>query len=149
MPRSLDHGGDLRVTCIGWMNVEILQDVRQRWSFTLENRIDIDDRCAGSSANAGDRIKTLIEDTVAEYIRHHPQRALTVNAVPLPSLDSSTTYIEQVVRNLIENADKYSPETEAIEVESQLKPDGVEVRVLDRVGIAPDELSLVFDSFFR
>jgi len=65
--------------------------------------------------------------------------------------------IEQVLRNLIENAVKYAPEGTAIEVATRLQPAGpesersaIEVSVSDRgPGIAPDDRERIFEAYVR
>ena len=61
------------------------------------------------------------------------------------------TYVEQVLRNLISNAAKYSPAGTAIRITIDDAPDGeVEVRVLDQgPGIAPGEVDELFSLFYR
>ena len=60
------------------------------------------------------------------------------------------TYIEQVVRNLLSNADKYSPAGTPIEIVLASGDDGVVLRVLDRgIGVDPEGAARAFDLFFR
>ena len=58
--------------------------------------------------------------------------------------------IEQVLRNLIENAIRYSPDGSAIVVDVHSNGAMCEVSVADQgIGIAPDEQPRVFERFFR
>ncbi|MBA2719561.1 MAG: GAF domain-containing protein [Chloroflexi bacterium] len=61
------------------------------------------------------------------------------------------TYIEQVVRNLVSNAAKYSPEGSLVEVATADSASGeILVRVLDRgSGVAPAEVDDLFSLFYR
>ena len=60
------------------------------------------------------------------------------------------TYIEQVLRNLLANAAKYSPAGSTVEVRLEDHPDGVAVRVLDDgPGIARAEVEQLFTLFYR
>jgi signal transduction histidine kinase len=56
-----------------------------------------------------------------------------------------------VVRNLLSNADKYSPKGAAIEISLRRAGEGVgELVVRDRgVGIDPEEAELIFERFYR
>jgi two-component system, OmpR family, sensor histidine kinase KdpD len=58
--------------------------------------------------------------------------------------------LEQVLVNLLDNAVKYSPPGGIISVSGRPAGDRVELSVSDEgVGIMPDELPFVFDSFYR
>jgi two-component system, OmpR family, sensor histidine kinase KdpD len=60
------------------------------------------------------------------------------------------TLLEQVLVNVLDNAVKYSPEGGRISVTAQRDGPKVILNVADEgIGIPPDELSAVFDSFFR
>jgi K+-sensing histidine kinase KdpD len=60
------------------------------------------------------------------------------------------TYVEQVLRNLLSNAAKYSPPGSAVEVQVVPAGDEIEVRVLDEgMGIARDEVEKLFSLFYR
>src|SRR5690606_36006544 len=59
-------------------------------------------------------------------------------------------YLHQVLNNLITNADKYSPAGEPIDVSIFSKNDTVTVKVMDRgPGVLPEELDMIFESFYR
>ena len=71
-----------------------------------------------------------------------PEDAATVRADP--------ALLEQVLVNLLENAVKYGPEGGAISVFARSAGDSVVLSVADEgVGIPPEDLPHVFDSFFR
>ncbi|HQT61509.1 MULTISPECIES: sensor histidine kinase KdpD [unclassified Acidiphilium] len=71
-----------------------------------------------------------------------PDDAATVRADP--------ALLEQVLVNLLENAVKYGPEGGAISVFARRTADSVVLSVADEgVGIPPEDLPHVFDSFFR
>jgi two-component system sensor histidine kinase KdpD len=61
-----------------------------------------------------------------------------------------STLLEQVLVNLLDNAVKYSPEGSRIAIAATRLENKVVLSVTDEgVGIPPDELGAVFDSFFR
>ena len=60
------------------------------------------------------------------------------------------TYVEQVLRNLLSNAAKYSAPESDINVIVDETTEGVRVRVLDRgVGIDPDQAGKLFELYYR
>ena len=79
------------------------------------------------------------------------QVALSVEApkrLPRPALDSDR--IGQVLRNLIDNALRYTPAGGRVSVTARPQGRGVTVAVADTgAGIAPEDLPHVFDRFYR
>jgi PAS domain S-box-containing protein len=70
------------------------------------------------------------------------------NGLPLASGDE--TAIEQVIRNLLSNAAKYSPDGTTVTLWLEGDEHGVNVRVLDEGrGLTPDEADRLFELFFR
>lgn len=68
----------------------------------------------------------------------------------LPLVPQDPILIGQVLRNLLDNALKYSPAQSALELRVRVLGDSVEVAVLDRGrGVSPGEESQVFEKFFR
>jgi signal transduction histidine kinase len=67
----------------------------------------------------------------------------------LPWIQADEDRLIQVVTNLLDNAFKFTPRGGTIGVKAFLKKDTVWVQVADTgVGIAPDELPLLFDPFY-
>lgn len=60
------------------------------------------------------------------------------------------TLLEQILVNLLDNAVKYAPPDSHITISSKRAANKVRISVADAgIGISPDELEAVFDSFFR
>ncbi|MBI2765831.1 MAG: GAF domain-containing protein [Chloroflexi bacterium] len=93
----------------------------------------------------------LVERVVEAFNRRRPDRKVIITTQgEIPPLCAEATYLEQIVRNLLSNADKYSPAGPPIEV--TLRREGAEaaVTVKDRgVGIAADEAEMIFQRFYR
>jgi signal transduction histidine kinase len=93
----------------------------------------------------------ILERTVAAERERWPSHVFEL-AVPsvLPSVAGEETYVEQVVRNLLTNAAKYSPVGSTVRVQAETVDDDVVVRVLDQgPGIDPQEVDRLFDVFYR
>jgi len=68
----------------------------------------------------------------------------------LPRAAADAALLEQVLVNLLDNAVKYSPPGGIISVSGRTLGDRVALSIADEgVGIMPDELPFVFDSFYR
>lgn len=94
----------------------------------------------------------LLERVIDGFTQRRPDRSVTLSVGEgVHALAAEPTYLEQVIRNLLSNADKYSPAGTAIEVKVEsLDADWAAIRVLDRgVGIDPSEAELIFERFYR
>jgi PAS domain S-box-containing protein len=94
----------------------------------------------------------FINDVILDLGRRvgggHPLSVEVPETVPL--VDADPTVLEQVLRNLLENAAKFSPKGERIELSAEARGHDVLISVLDRgKGIPPDELDRVFEPFYR
>ena len=80
-----------------------------------------------------------------------PQRRFELEAASdLPLVLGEETYVEQVVRNLLTNAAKYSQVDTTIRVTAEAAGNDLVVRVLDEgIGIAPEDEDHVFELFYR
>lgn len=96
-------------------------------------------------------LNPIIEQVVKQFTNRHPGRPVEVRGGKEPrNILAETTYVHQVLNNLITNADKYSDSGLPIEVELSVQDGESVVRVLDRgPGVAPEEMDQIFDSFYR
>jgi two-component system sensor histidine kinase KdpD len=68
----------------------------------------------------------------------------------LPDARADPALLEQVLVNVLDNAVKYSPEGSMVRVTAEAAGGMVAIAIADEgVGIAPEDLPHVFDSFFR
>ncbi len=71
-------------------------------------------------------------------------------APDLPTVSADETSVQQVLRNLLSNAAKYSGVDAVVDVSVAAAPDGVAIRVRDHgPGIDPAEAESLFDPFYR
>ena len=97
-------------------------------------------------------IQHAIRAIVAAEARRWPAVRFTpITPTSLPPIAGDRTYVEQVLRNLIGNAGKYSHVRGAeVRIEASLVEDEIVVRVLDRgPGFSEADADRLFDIFFR
>ncbi len=92
-------------------------------------------------------VRQLVDETQRLTQRH---RLLTDFPPGFPVLECDARGITQVLRNLLDNAVKYSPNGGLILVRGEVRPRDVVVSLADQgVGIAPEDLIPLFEKYFR
>jgi two-component system phosphate regulon sensor histidine kinase PhoR len=67
-----------------------------------------------------------------------------------PVLDADEVHMTNIIYNLIDNANKYSPEKPQIRVATENTPMGLKISVEDKgLGMSKDELNRIFEKFYR
>ncbi|MCB0662156.1 MAG: HAMP domain-containing histidine kinase [Saprospiraceae bacterium] len=67
-----------------------------------------------------------------------------------PYIEADLTHISNIIHNLMDNANKYSPEKPEITVSTRNKNNGIEVTVEDKgMGMSKEALKHIFDKFYR
>lgn len=91
------------------------------------------------------------EAAIEEFQALHPERPVVSHIDnDCPPCWVNHVLLSQVVKNLLDNADKYSPPGEAIEVRFTAADGSACFTVLDRgPGIPEDEVGRVFEPFYR
>jgi signal transduction histidine kinase len=94
------------------------------------------------------RLAKSVTDDMARRTEKH--RFLLDFSEDLPILDADPDRVAQVLRNLLDNAIKYSPQGGLVVVRGEVRENEVVISVADQgVGIAPEHLSHLFEKFFR
>ncbi|MCC6387082.1 MAG: PAS domain S-box protein [Dehalococcoidia bacterium] len=93
----------------------------------------------------------VVQGTVAAHKRRHPSRTIELNLERgLPVLLARPTWLDQVLTNLLSNAEKYSPKDATITIEARSMAGRVEIAVLDRgPGLPTEQADRVFRAFER
>jgi two-component system sensor histidine kinase KdpD len=93
----------------------------------------------------------LIDAALAELASSRRGRPINIVAPPdLPLVECDPELIQSVVKQLVENGLKYSPETAPLTIAVVLKGEKIVIGVADRgVGIDEDERPRLFEKFFR
>jgi signal transduction histidine kinase len=92
-------------------------------------------------------VEAVVSDVARQTAKH---RILVDFPRDFPIVDADPGRITQVLRNLLDNAVKYSPQGGVIVVRGQVGETQVVVSIADQgVGIAPEHLNRLFEKFFR
>ena len=96
-------------------------------------------------------LSRLVRHIVDTEAQRCPDRRYVVHVPPdLPLIEAEPTYLEQVVRNFLTNAAKYSEAPSAIEVDLAVEGAEILLRVLDRgIGVDEETAGRAFDLYFR
>jgi two-component system, OmpR family, phosphate regulon sensor histidine kinase PhoR len=67
-----------------------------------------------------------------------------------PVIEADEVHITNIIHNLLDNANKYSPEAPHISIHTRSLPDGISIRISDKgIGMTKDAISRIFDRFYR
>jgi two-component system phosphate regulon sensor histidine kinase PhoR len=97
------------------------------------------------------QLRTLARGITEDFARRSPRHRFLVDFPGgFPIVDADPDRIAQVLRNLLDNAVKYSPEGGLVIVRGEVHAEEVVVSVADQgPGIAPENLNRLFEKFFR
>jgi len=110
-------------------------------------RLELDRPIDTQSVN----VEPMVERVIESFQRLRPGRVLEVEMSPgLPQLTVEPTYFEQVLQNLISNADKYSPSDQPIHVRTRIENGEAAFVVSDHgPGVSEEEIGKIFEGFYR
>jgi K+-sensing histidine kinase KdpD len=135
---------------------EILADVvteSDRLDRLLGNLVGLASLMAGRLQAATEPVllAPLLRPIAAEAGRRSPAHTFIVDlAVTLPPIEADPGLLEEVVRNLYENAVKYAPDGGEVRTTAERQGDAIAIHVIDRgIGIAPEHVEGVFERFRR
>ncbi|MEX0751269.1 MAG: ATP-binding protein [Dehalococcoidia bacterium] len=135
--------------------IEALADIRaeaERLHRIIDNLLVLARLEQGSSIEREPMlVRRIVQQIVTSHGRSFPGRVIDVrwDLDPAPVL-GSPPYLEQTLRNLISNAEKYSPQDRQIRIEASRADNELIVRVLDEgPGVREDELDVIFTPFYR
>ena len=93
----------------------------------------------------------VVGKLASSFQQRRSERKLVLNfEEEMEPIAAEPHYLEQILRNLLSNADKYSPKDSPIEIAITRRDDEADIVVLDRgPGISPDETEMIFERFYR
>jgi len=96
-------------------------------------------------------VAQIVTGALAEVEGLRKGRTIEIDApADLPAAEADPELAQQVVKQLIENALKYSPDTAPIHISAERKGGRIVIGVADRgPGIEEHERALIFDRFYR
>lgn len=131
----------------------IIDEESDRLSELISNLLDMSRIEAGTLRVEPEPtdLQPLVGDTVAEFQVMTHRHEFKAHLPPhLPLVVADPRRIRQVLRNLVENAVKYSPEGGKITIAAQVLADQVVISVSDEgLGIEPQHLDHIFDRFYQ
>jgi len=99
------------------------------------------------------RLNDVVKETVMSFqtaAKKKRIRLVEQPAAKLPPVAADKSLITQAVKNLVNNAIKYSPERTTVTVSTSLEAEAVRVSVEDRgFGIPPESKDRVWEKFYR
>lgn len=94
--------------------------------------------------------RPLLVRSVAATLGHTGRPIIWRTAMQVPPVWADEIYLEQIVRNLLLNADKYTPTDSPIEIGLHQKPEGVWIDIIDHgPGILEEAQCHIFERFYR
>jgi two-component system sensor histidine kinase KdpD len=148
----VEHGDRLQAPARAEMS-RIINDEARRLSELLKSLLDVTRLQSGvlRVSREWESLEEVLGSTLRRVDERTKGRLLRAN-VPsdLPLLQLDAILVEQVLLNLIDNAFKHALSDQAVEIEVGVRGAEVVVSVIDHgKGIAPEELTKVFDKFYR
>jgi signal transduction histidine kinase len=134
-------------------SLNIVRAELQRMERIVSNILNLERVQNGKLAFSELNIEPIIEAAVRDFNHQAQQRNIALNVAcesPLPPLRGDRHFLTQALANLVENALKFTPEGGCVSVRASVIEDCVVIKVSDTgIGIAPADLSRVFERFFR
>jgi K+-sensing histidine kinase KdpD len=96
-------------------------------------------------------VQRAIEKIMSAFKKRRPGRAFVLDLdEEMHPVRASNVYVEQIIVNLMNNADKYSPPETEIELRARMADGEAVISVADRgPGIPAEETELIFERFYR
>ena len=128
-------------------NKRMLSQVEKVLQMALIDKKDF--RLRYSSVNLNDIIEQAVDNMALQVTKRGGQILKDLQAHE-PHIEGDPTHISNIIYNLLDNANKYSPENPLINISSRNVANGVEVVVRDNgIGLSKEAKKQIFDKFYR
>jgi len=140
---------------LGEERQSLLEDIREgaeRLAGIINNMLALARVQAGRKMGlAKISLCAVVEQLASQHRMRYGQRRLQVRVEgEVPDVTAAKEYLSHILSNLLENAEKYTPHNEPIEIELRHEGNEVAVRVLDRgIGLTAEEAANIFEPFYR
>ena len=159
-PLSVIHGGAQVLMNKPYLDaetrLELLSDVvaeSERLERLLSNLLALTEITAGRLQASLEPVllEPLVSRVVADYQNRSPHHTFVIDlTTPLPPAEADPDLLEEVVRNLYENAIKYAPQGGVVLTAVTAEDARIVLRITDEgIGIAPEYVKAVFERFRR
>ena len=102
-----------------------------------------------SEVNLHDVVNSAVEN-IGLQVDKKDGTAKAVLEADNPMIEGDMTHISNIINNLLDNANKYSPDEPEITVYSRNVPNGVEIKIEDKgIGMNKEQRKHIFDKFYR
>lgn len=158
--------GAIKGYCTALMMEEAAWPQEKQHEFLLR----IDDECGNLETMIGELLDSSLIDVgqllleyqpvrlerLAQEVAEETQHLTSTHAIVLdfpisfPLLDADPPRVKQVLRNLVNNAIKYSPNGGLVTIRGEIRPAELVVSIADQgIGIAAEDLISLFEKYFR
>lgn len=135
--------------------VDIIRQENRRMNSQVERVLQIaqldkkDFQLKLSETNLHELIQQAVDNFSLQVEKREGALKIELQATR-PVIQGDATHIASVVHNLLDNANKYSPEKPEIAIRTRNVPNGVEITVEDKgIGISKEARKHIFDKFYR
>ncbi len=128
-------------------NKRMLSQVEKVLQMALLEKDDFELKLTGVHMN--DVVTLASQNAELQLAQRNGTIRTEFNASP-DLIEGDITHISNIINNLLDNANKYSPDSPEIVVSTDNAKQGVEVRIKDKgLGMSKDAIKHIFDKFYR
>jgi signal transduction histidine kinase len=102
-----------------------------------------------SKVNVHQVIERVLQNTGVQIEQRQGQVNVKLEALS-PLVEADEVHLTNIIHNLLDNANKYSPESPCITIQTHSLPEGIRIQVSDKgMGMSRETVKKIFDKFYR